>query len=431
MVILSYSYLAMDIYTLHRALANQWSQQHTHRQSILRSLDLSQDLSKPEISIITGVRRCGKSSYLRQLAESARENFAVIIVEFDDPNLDTFQGSDFNLLIDYWEKLNPGDSRPRLYLFDEIQNVSNWEKWVLHIAKISSAKIVVTGSNATMLSSELGTLLTGRHSTHEMMPLSFSEVLHAARSQGEIAEGDSEELQKIYTRYEKYGGFPRAYIDQDISLLPRYLADFVERDIIARHGARLSRPLKELIKICCSSNTNEINRKRLALHLGIKDDATVKRYMSWFSDCYVFYEIKQFFSSVRKQLRSQSKIYFVDPALAHASAFSILGHDGAFLENAVFLELKRRGYELFYWKNTQTNAEVDFVARKAGEDLMAVQVSLDISDEKTLARELAGLSAVNLELGIKKLLLITRFGKDRQIEFNGCQIKISSFLSWG
>ena len=108
-----------------------------------------------------------------------------------------------------------------------------------------------------------------------------------------------------------------------------------------------------------------------------------------------------------------------------------MGHDGAFLENAVFLELKRRGYELFYWKSTQANAEVDFVARKAGEDLMAVQVSLDISDEKTLARELAGLNSINLELGIKKLLLITRFGKDRQIEFNGCKIEVSSFLSWG
>jgi predicted AAA+ superfamily ATPase len=421
----------MDPNTLKHALSIQWGVQRPDRRLIPRSLNLRDELKKPEISIITGVRRCGKSYYLRQLAESTKETYATITVEFDDPNLDNFQGSDFAQLIAFWEACHQGDSRPRLYLFDEIQNVPSWEKWVLHIAKNSGSKVVVTGSNSTMLSSELGTLLTGRHSTHEMTPLSFSEVAHTEITQDNKPCRESGSLEQTYQRYQRYGGFPRAYIDQDLTLLPRYLADFIERDIIARHGARLSRPLKELMRICCSSNTCLINRKRIALQLGIKDDATVKRYMGWFSECYIFYEIKRFFASVRKQIRSQTKIYFVDPALAHASAFSVLGHDGAFLENAVFLELKRRGYELFYWKSEQTNAEVDFVARKPGEDLIAVQVSLDVGDEKTLARELKGLSAIHSELGIETLLLITRSEQEREIEFSGCSITLTSFLKWG
>lgn len=420
----------MERNLLHHVLSAQWGEARYLSNAVSRTMEIQGDLSKQEVSIITGVRRCGKSSYLRQLAVSLSGNFAPILVEFDDPNLEGFRGQDFSQLISIWEELNPGDNRARIFLLDEIQNVEGWEKWVTQLAKDRSNKIIVTGSNSKMLSSELGTLLTGRHITHEMTPFSFSEVCNAFRREPRLHQSEENVAEQVYKLYSKFGGFPRAYVEKDTSVLPRYLADFLERDVIARHGARLSRPLKELIRVCCSSNTRLVNRSKIAKELGIKDDATVKRYMNWFAECYVFFEVKQFFASVRKQMRSQSKLYFIDPALAQQSTFSVMGTEGAFLENSVYLELRRRGYEIFYWKSEKSDSEVDFVARKAGNDLQAVQVSLTVVDEKTLDRELRGLSNISRELGIKDLLLITLADKERSIKFNGCDIRFVSFLNW-
>jgi predicted AAA+ superfamily ATPase len=417
---------------LKEILQKQWelALQRLTKGAVPRSLTIDNELENPEVTIISGVRRCGKSLYLTQLKKKYEKEFASLLVEFDDPALLDFEGSDFTHLLDICTELNPHASR-KLLLLDEIQNVKEWEKWIPHLAKDRSVKIVVTGSNATLLSSELATLLTGRHRTYEMTPLSYQEILGSLTATNRASNVLDSDLLSAYDRYFKFGGFPRSFVDQDASILPQYFTDIIERDVIARHGARLTRPLKELSRILCSDNTRLINRSRMAKTLGIKDNGTIQRYTRWLEDCYLFNEIKGFSPSVKKQIRSNPKFYSVDPTLARMSAFSLMGGEGAFLENIVYLELRRRGYEIHYWKAESDEAEVDFIARKAGHATIGVQVSLTVIDEKTLQRELTGLGLLKKELGITDLMLITKMDPQREIMSNGAHVPIVPFTVWG
>lgn len=399
------------------------------RRSVSRELDITAELSNSEISIITGVRRSGKSMYLSQLKKRLEEHLAILSIEFDDPALEGFSGSDFQLLSDLCDELHPGAAR-RLYLLDEIQNVPGWERWLPQLAKDPTIKIVATGSNAKILSSELSTLLTGRHRSHEMTPLSLREIVAFDYPSIPLGNLSIEQLASSYERYFIYGGFPRALCETDASILPQYFVDIVERDVIARHGARLTRPLRELSRVLCSDNTRLLNRTNLAKQLGIKDAATIKRYCDWMEESYLFYEVKRFSPSVRKQMRSNAKYYCVDPTLARYSAFSLSEGRGAFLENIVYLELRRRGYDIHYWTSEDSNSEVDFVARKAGQNPLAVQVSLTTIDESTLERELRSLMAFHNQTGSRELLLITKEDPAQSISLGEVKVASVPFLTW-
>jgi predicted AAA+ superfamily ATPase len=407
-----------------------FAQQKVLRPIAERELDLSAEIEKPEISIITGVRRCGKSSFLSQLYRQHQSNYRTLLVEFDNPALEGFGGADFLSLIEICAELSRSTSPRMLLLLDEIQNTSGWEKWLTQIAKDRSVKIVATGSNAQLLSSEIATLLTGRHSSHEMTPLSFHEILQFEFPLQAATALTEDQLLSSYRKYYRYGGFPRSYIDNDASVLPQYFRDIVERDVIVRHGSRLKRQLKELAQIMCSDNTHLMNRSRVAKALGVKDNETIKRYSRWLEESYLFHEIKAFSPAIRKQIRSNPKFYCVDPAMARYSAFSVLGDEGAFLENSVYLELRRRGFELHYWRADSEAAEVDFIGRKAGQDPIAVQVSLSVADESTLRRELRGLALIGKELGIKDLILITASDPARDLVYEEVTVHILPFLRW-
>jgi|GEM_PF-2018191 len=164
--------------------------------------------------------------------------------------------------------------------------------------------------------------------------------------------------------------------------------------------------------------------------LGIKDNETIKRYSQWLEESYLFHEIKSFSPSVRKQIRSNPKFYCVDPALARFNAFSVLGDEGAFLENTLYMELRRRGFEVHYWKSSSHAAEVDFIGRKPGHDPIAVQVSLSVADEQTFRRELRGLALINEELGINNLFLITAKDPARELTHDGVKVRIVPFIHW-
>jgi uncharacterized protein len=420
----------MDKEQLRQILSKQadLSAKSLQRPLALRDLDLSKELTTQEISIITGVRRCGKSLYLAQLKNQFAGKFASLLVEFDDPALADFEGADFNRLVEIVSESFPNSTLKKLLLLDEIQNIPRWEKWLIQIAKDPNIKIVVTGSNAKLLSSELGTLLTGRHQQHELSPLSFKEILRFDHPQVLSTALTQEQLLATYENYYTYGGFPRSYVERDPAVLPQYFTDIVERDVIVRHGSRLKTSLKELSRVLCSDNTRLLNRSRLAKKLGVKDDSTIKRYCHWLEECYLFHEVKGFSPSVRKQMRSNPKYYCVDPALARYSAFSVLGDQGSFLENMVYLELRRRGYELHYWRSTDGSAEVDFIGRRAGEKPIAVQVSLTVVDEATLYREISALTSLQKELGITEHLLITKADHAQVRKFDDTTIAIVPFL---
>lgn len=422
----------MDRLKLSQVIHQQkiFAEQAPSRTVAERELDLSAEIEKPEISIVTGVRRCGKSSYLAQLYRHYQSRYSTLLVEFDNPALEGFGGADFLQLISLCDELSKSKSSKKLLLLDEIQNTVGWEKWLTQMAKDRTIKIVATGSNAQLLSSEIATLLTGRHSSHEMTPLSFREILRFEFPEHAACDLTEHQLLATYRKYHLYGGFPRAYIERDASVLPQYFRDIVERDVIVRHGSRLNRQLKELAQVMCTDNTRLMNRSRVAKALGVKDSETIKRYSRWLEESYLFHEIKGFSPALRKQIRSNPKFYCVDPAMARYSAFSVLGDEGAFLENSVYLELRRRGYELHYWSSDHKPAEVDFVGRKPGHDPIAVQVGFSIADESTLLREITGLVAIQKELGIQEVTLITANDTARDLDYEGTTIRIVPFLRW-
>lgn len=397
---------------------------------IPRLLDLRGELKAQEISVITGVRRCGKSQCLAQLKKLTRDNFRVLHIEFDDPALESFAGEDLPQLVEVCSEISGRSDGKKLLLLDEIQNIKGWERWLTQIAKDPELKIVVTGSNAKLLSSELGTFLTGRHIAHEMTPLSYAEILSFEKHKTKPSSSQGVIHDTTYRRFYTFGGFPRSYSEEDASILPQYFTDILERDVIARHGIRLKRPLRELARVLCSDNTRLLNRSTLTRQLGVKDDGTLKRYSHWLEECYLFYEVKGFDPSVRRQMRSQPKFYCVDPAMARYSSFRIMGDEGSFLENMVFLELRRRGYEIHYWKASSGKSEVDFIVRKGGTNPLAIQASLTVIDESTLSREIDGLTEIHKELGVTDLLLITKADAAREFRRDGVTIQIHPFGEW-
>lgn len=411
----------MDKEQLRTALFFQW--ERPTRPLINRHYDFPLNIEQEEILILTGVRRCGKSSLLKLIAKEIEDSCESIIVEFDDPNLGSFEGENFQDIVEIWREKFGESSKKKVLFFDEIQLVEKWEIWILNLAKDPQYKIFISGSNAKMLSSELSTLLTGRHRSYEITPFHFKEISDLNLS--EI----SEDLPNLYENYFKFGGFPRSYLEQDQSILNEYLNDIIERDIIARYGARLKRPLKELARFLCTNNTRLINRNKLASDLGVKDEGTIKRYCGWLEDVYLFQELKIFSFSSRKIARSSPKYYSVDPTFARVNGFSFERNEGAFLENMVHNDLRKAGYEMGYYQSNGTNkCEVDFVARKGGRNPMAIQVSLSIQDEKTLERELQGLIAVAEEFRIKDLFLITKSDVEREIRKGDRRIEVCSYL---
>lgn len=408
----------MDKLDLHTILTSQWNR--PQRAILDRKLWFELGLDTPEIVIITGVRRSGKSTLLRLIANQIKESCDAIFVEFDDPNLELFKGKNFEDLVPIWQENYGLSSKKKVFFLDEIQLISGWEKWITHLAKDPRNKLFISGSNATMLSSELSTMLTGRHRSYEVTPFHLSELISLEPTE---AKAD------LYERYFQFGGFPRAYIDRDPKILNEYLHDIIERDVIARHGARLKRPLKELVRFLCTNNTKFVNRKKLAEELGVKDDGTIKRYCDWLTEVYLFQELKKFSFSQRKVARSNPKFYCVDPAFARINGFSAENNEGAFLENLVYNDLRKAGYELGYFLSSgSSQSEVDFIARKGGSDPLAIQVSLTVRDEKTLEREVRGLLAVAREYQIKDLLLITKSDLPRELQHGESKINIIPYV---
>jgi predicted AAA+ superfamily ATPase len=400
---------------------------------VTRLVAMQPYLNSPEVCVISGIRRCGKSTLLRQIAESLSASHNVFLLELDDPRLEKFEGNDFQVAYELWRQQTPQLHERTLFLWDEVQKESKWERWADHFSKRSLHKIIITGSNSKLLSYELSTYLTGRHFGFELWPLSFREIVaYRTSTDPSTIKPTTEQtilLRTLWGEYFSSGGFPRAFLDSSTHLLPQYLQDILEKDIIARYGTRLSSTLKDLARILCTDNTKLINRSKLTRHLGIKDQNTVRKYCDYLTECYVFFELKCFSFSLRKQQRSLSKYYCADPVLARSNSFTLSRNEGSFLENIVAVELRRRGFELYYWCSEEGGCEVDFIIRKPGNDAIAIQVALTIDAPETRERELRGLIAAHQELKISKLVLIT-LAHAEEVTVGGAKIEIKSFLYW-
>lgn len=355
-----------------------------------------------EILIITGIRRCGKSVLLQQLRNKLSEQD--FFFNFDDERLANFTVSDFQALQECFYELF---GQQHTYYFDEIQNITGWETFVRRLYN-EGCKVIITGSNARMLSRELGTHLTGRYISVETYPFSFAEYLkliniHPVQADFYTTAGRSILLVQFKNYIEK-GGFPR-YLQTHSS---RYLSSLYEsivfRDVMARNALTNEKEIKELVFYLASNATRRITYSSLGKIIGIRHAETVKNYLEYIQQTYMIFQLMKYSPSVKVQMLNPKKIYFIDNAIIGRIGFNATDNIGYKLENIVFIELKRRGYDLFYHSNKR---ECDFIVRQKARITQAYQVTVSVSDAKTRKREISGLQEAMSAYSLSEGYIIT------------------------
>lgn len=391
---------------------------------VIRRID-TKLLDCPEVLVITGIRRCGKSVLMQQIRE--RQNEKDYYLNFDDERLINFRVEDFQMLNEVFME---DFGIQKHYYLDEIQNVEGWERFVNRLYS-QGCKVFVTGSNANLLSRELGTFLTGRHVTMELYPFSFREYLELEQIEVKqdtfyTTEGKALLLGKIQ-RYMKAGGFPQ-YIqsDSDNYLFSLY-NDIIYKDVVVRNKINNEKQLKEMMYYLASNATHRFTYNSVAKAVNIKSPDTIKSYIGFIEDTYLVRQLAKFDYSVGVQMRSPKKIYFIDNALIHKIGFNATDNLGSSLENCVCVELMRRGKDIYYHADTQ---ECDFIMREGVTIVDAMQVTVSIKDAGTREREIKGLLAAMERYALPTGTIITLEEEEEIIVNDHQQISVRSIWKW-
>lgn len=378
----------------------------------------------PEVLVLTGVRRCGKSVLMQQIrAKRAEKDY---FISFDDDRLLHFTVDDFQLLYDVFVE---DFGAQHTFYFDEIQLVDGWERFVDRLYKHGN-KVIVTGSNAKMLSRELGTLLTGRHVSKEVYPFSMSEYMEllgvkVTRDSFYTTEGRAM-LQNVQKDYLKDGGFPQYLRSKNEEYLKSLYNDIIYRDIIVRYRLMSDKPLKETVYYLISNATHLFTYNSVAKSVGLKSSETVKVYISYLEETYLVGLLPKYDVKVGEQIKSPKKIYFIDNALVGIIGFSFSGNEGSRLENAVYIELRRRGKELFYHNDGN---ECDFIVREGLRITEAYQVCVSMQEEKTRQRELEGIRSAMKAYSLSEGYIITR-EETEDVKVEEGVVHLVSFARW-
>src|SRR3989338_9659612 len=288
----------------------------------------------PHAVVVSGVRRCGKSTLLNQVIDDFYKN-GVYYFNFEDERLIDFNVEDFNDLYEVFLELY---GEKKVFFFDEIQNVFQWEVFVRRMQG-KGCKFFITGSNASLLSKELGTKLSGRNVSIELFPFSFTEYLSFKGFQlsknGLSLTTERAALKKHFAEYLKHGGMPEYLKYQDQTLLKRVYEDILYRDIVARYGIKQVKPLRELGLYLLSNVGGTFSYNNLKKVLGLGSINTIKSYADFLENSYLIFLVNRFSYSLKQQFVSLKKIYCIDNGLAEAAAFQFSRNKGKFLENLV------------------------------------------------------------------------------------------------
>lgn len=395
-----------------------------NRRTILRKFP-EKYLKNDEIIIISGVRRCGKSVLLQQIRECLpqRDYF----FNFDDDRLGNFTVEHFQQLYEVFIELYGEED---YFFFDEIQNVVGWEHFVKRLYN-SGKKVFITGSNARMLSKELGTYLTGCYIAIELFPFSFSEYLDFCGLQhlsgdisGTVARG---EIQSAFNRYLRQGGFPLFLKSEDGVVLKTLYDNILYKDVMVRNQIVNEREVKELVYYTISNIGKPLSYTSLAKVIGVKNPTTVKNYLEFIENTYLLFTLSKLDYSVKAQLRNPKKIYAIDNALVVRLGFHFSSEEGRLLENLVYIELRRRGGEIFY--HNSGDAECDFVVRDGFRVTMAVQVCYLMDNIDTRERELRGIQDAMNTYHLSEGFIITNTHEE-EIECKSGTIHILPAWKW-
>ena len=391
-------------------------------------------LKQREILVISGVRRSGKSSLMKLICndlikEDKISKNNIMYLNFEDERFIEFNHADFEPLVETFLEIYQPQNQMFFFL-DEIQNINGWEKWVNRIYEFENTKIFVTGSNASLLSSEISTALTGRNRQINIFPFSFKEFLSLKgfkKNKEDLYLREKRvQLKNLFKTYVKLGGFPEVLKNEDLSILEQYFKDIIYRDVIARYSIRHTKEIRELALFLASNIGTIQSYKNLKEFVNVKSQNTIKNYLEILQNAYLFFRLDLFDYSIKKQLYNPSKTYSIDVALSNSIAFKFSENLGHIYENISFIELLRKNSEIFYWKS-KTGKEVDFLIKKGLKITEAIQICTDLSNRKTKEREISGLMNAHYELNVKNLTILT---DDDEGEETVGQVKISILPLW-
>jgi predicted AAA+ superfamily ATPase len=363
-------------------------------------------LRKEFITIITGIRRSGKSTLMHQLIHQLDQDFAYF--HFEDPRI-------FGFSVDDFPKLEEVLGDTSYYFFDEIQNVPQWELFVRKLHDQGKV-ICITGSNASLLSKELGTRLTGRNITKELFPFNYNEycTFYSYKQDSDSA-----------AKFMNDGGIPLFLKTHEITYLHQLLRDILYRDIIARYGIRNGKLVEELTLFLISNIAKPYSLNGLKKTFNLGSANSVSDYVSWLEDSYLFFSLPRFSWSLKSVAVNQKKIYSIDTGFAQANSLSFSSDKGRLFENMIYLSLRRKFTDLYYFRE---KGECDFVVKEKEKVTQVVQACFELNSDN-LQREMNGLKEAMDFFGLQEGTIVTLNQKDLFIN-DDKHIRVISANDW-
>lgn len=390
--------------TIENVVNIQKSKLLTKSSGLLRRIKVSYKSLNSHALIISGVRRCGKSTLLLQIIAELDPSEEILFLNFENPQLFDFKVQDFYKLDAIIER-----RKAKILFFDELQIVDGWESYVRQ--KLDEGyKVIITGSNASLLSQELGTKLTGRQITQELFPFSFTEYLEFL-----ALENTSESI----SSYMNDGGFPEYLKTMDTEQLYALFNDILYRDIVTRNGIKDSKSLYRLALYLFSNIGNRITASKLKQPLSIGATSTVMSWFSFLEMSYLVSFVPMYSTSTKAQLVNPRKIYAIDLGMVKCVSTNLTEDLGRKLENLVFLFLRAKYKEIYYF---DMQGECDFVCLKNNKIAECIQVCYDLNPDN-LARELQGLTKALSNFDLSKGTIVT-FNQSDYFEKEGMQITV-------
>jgi predicted AAA+ superfamily ATPase len=397
---------------------------NSRKHLIHRDIGLDKYIKTSQVVIVSGIRRCGKSSLLFLIKQKMNLNESeYCYFNFDDERII----ADISILEDIYNLHVEVYGKEPVLFMDEIQNIGNWEKFVNRMFE-QGIKIFVTGSNARLLSSEISTSLTGRNKLIELYPFSFSEYLRFIGNHNDLDRLTPKSkalLLKDFNNYIETGGFPMVVKENDTELINAYFQDILYRDIISRYRLTQVNEIKQIGLYFASNVGKRFSYSTLQEISGIKSLSSIKNYLSYYEQSYLYFYLKKFDYSVKKQVMNPKKVYTIDQAVAHRLGFNFSENRGRILENIVYLELRRRGKEVYFHSGKK---ECDFLVKEGLRVVEAIQVAWQV-DSTNAQREFQGLEEAMSMYNLKKGRLLM-LNIDDSIIPNLMGIEVSPVWQW-
>lgn len=383
------------------------------------------DLKSKEIIDLIGPRRSGKSTILNLIINKLKlKNF--LYLNFEDPFF--VENNQAKVIDEFIEIYQEYYSKNLKYIFfDEIQNIKNWENAIRKLRDAGKYKIFITGSSSKLLSREVSSLLTGRHLSYSILPLSFKEFLNFKK----ITINNKRDLIlheknifKYFQEYKKIGGFPEAVLTSNQEILKNYFYDILYKDIVVRYNVRNKDILEKIALFLLSNASKIVSIETIKKNYQI-DFQLTSNYINYIKEAFLIFNLPQFFYSLKKQEKSLKKIYSIDTGLVNATSFRFSENFGRILENIVFLEFKRNKKEIYYFHGKQ---ECDFIIKKNLKINQAVQVVAELNEDNK-KRELKGLLEAMQVNKLKEGLILTE-NQEKEFKIDNNKITIMPVYKW-